>query len=112
MNVFEVTGLKKFTSTRPIFRTRNFICGPDRASKKMERKNKTQCAQLIEKQLAEAHSPTDAHSGASKASQMELFARIINVFKLTFLTFFFFKRLHRRYLQGTITPLLCFNAGN
>ena len=60
-------------------------------AKKRERKNQSQCAQLIEKQLTEAHSPTDAHSGASKASQMELFARIVNVFKLTFLTFFFQK---------------------
>ena len=33
---FICTGLDKFTSTRPIFRARNFTCAPDRARKKID----------------------------------------------------------------------------
>ena len=48
-----LTGLDKFTSTRPIFRAHNFICAPDRARKKKKKgsQNQTQCARLIDKQL-------------------------------------------------------------
>ena len=47
--------------------------------------------------------PAEAHGEPSQASQVEVFARIVNVFKLTLL--FFLKRFHRRYLQGPIIPL-------
>ena len=45
-----------------------------------------------------------------KHFRLNFFARIVNVFKLTLLNFF--KRFHRRYLQGPITPLICSNAVN
>ena len=53
--------------------------------------------------------PAEAHSGPSQTSQMQLFASIVNAFKLKFL---FFKIFHCRYLQGPVTPLICSNAGN
>ena len=40
--------------------------------------------------------PAEAHSGPSQASQMECFAKIVEVFKLALLTIF--KKLHHRYL--------------
>ena len=49
------------------------------------------------------------HSGPSQASQMELFERIVDVFKLTLL--FFLKKL-QGYLQGLIKLLIYCNAGN
>ena len=46
------SGLDKFTSAHPIFRSRNFICVPDRARKKKTgAQNQSQSARLIEKQL-------------------------------------------------------------
>ena len=51
MTLLALSGLDKFTSTRPIFRVRNFICPPDRARKEKGAQNQTQCAHLIEKQL-------------------------------------------------------------
>ena len=51
VRVFTMSELKQITSTRPIFRTRNLICAPDRARKKKDEGNQSQCAPLIEKQL-------------------------------------------------------------
>ena len=45
----------------------------------------------------------EAHAGPNHAPQMELFARTVNVFKLTLRLFK--KRFHRRYLQGPLILL-------
>ena len=47
----DLTGLDKFTSTRFIYRARNFTCASDRAGKKTGAQNQSQCARLIEKHL-------------------------------------------------------------
>ena len=49
--MIKATGLDKFTSTRPSFWARNYICAPDRARKKNGTQNQSQCARLIDKQL-------------------------------------------------------------
>ena len=46
-----LSGLDKFTSTRPIFRARNFTCAPEQTRRKMGAQNQSQYACLIEKHL-------------------------------------------------------------
>ena len=52
--------------------------------------------------------PADANSERRQASQIVLLAMIVNIFKLILLFF----KFHCRSLQGLVTPLICFNAGN